>query len=86
MFKVEEVVIKFTDDKGATEKMKECCPGTPFVLFSTKPGVKVDFVNPIPHSGLFSKYITISNGDSYSKIIQRLTKDIKIIKSNFFSV
>lgn len=78
---MEEVVIKFTDDKEASEKMKECCPGTPFVLFSTKPGVKVDFTNPILHNGLFSKFVTISDGDSYMKVIQRLAKDIKIIKS-----
>lgn len=84
LFKVEEVIIKFTDDKEATEKMKECCPGAPFVLFSTKSGVKVDFVNPIPFTGLFSKYVTISDGDSYSKVIQRLSKDIKIIKSKWF--
>ncbi|XP_018574667.1 leucine--tRNA ligase, cytoplasmic, partial [Anoplophora glabripennis] len=78
---VEEVVIRFTDDKEANEKMKECCPGAPFVLFSRKPGVKVDFTNPVPHNGLFSKYITISDGDSYLKVVQRLTKDIKIVKS-----
>ncbi|XP_050299958.1 leucine--tRNA ligase, cytoplasmic [Anthonomus grandis grandis] len=34
---VDEVFIKFTDDPEATDKMKECCPGSPFVVFSIKP-------------------------------------------------
>lgn len=78
---VEEVFVKYTDEEGATEKMKDCCPGVPFVLFSTKPGVRVEFVNPIPHNGLFSQYFTISDGDVVGKISARLAKDIKGIKS-----
>ncbi|KAJ8930116.1 hypothetical protein NQ314_017127 [Rhamnusium bicolor] len=58
---VDEVIIKYTDDEQATEKMKECCPGAPFVLFSTKPGIKIEFVNPLPHNGLFSTTIIISD-------------------------
>ncbi|KAJ8952430.1 hypothetical protein NQ318_014522 [Aromia moschata] len=77
---VEEVVIKYTDDKEATEKMKECCPGAPFVLFSTRSGVKVEFVNPVSYNGLFSKWIIISDGDDYAKVAQRLIKDNKAIK------
>nr|XP_023027907.1 leucine--tRNA ligase, cytoplasmic isoform X1 [Leptinotarsa decemlineata] len=77
---VEEVVVKFTDDEEASEKMKECCPGMPFVLFSTKPGIKLEFVNPVPQNGLLSKIITISDGDSYSKIVQKIAKDSKLIK------
>lgn len=82
---VEEVTVKFTDDEGAEEKMKECCPGAPFVQFLSKPSVKVHFVNPSPHSGLFSKYIAISDNDTYGKVVQKLTKDIKSIKSKFFT-
>lgn len=78
---VEEVFIKYTDEEGATDKMKDCCPGVPFVIFSTKPGVKVEFINPIPHNGLFSQYFTISDGDSVGKISARLAKDVKGIKS-----
>ncbi|KAJ8976697.1 hypothetical protein NQ317_005914 [Molorchus minor] len=77
---VEDVIIKYTDDKDATEKMKECCPGAPFVLFSKKSGVNIEFVNPISQNGLFSKRITISDGDDYAKVVQRLVKDEKIIK------
>lgn len=77
---VEEVVIKFTDDPEATEKMKECCPGGPFVVFSNKPGVKLEFVNPTQGNGLFSKYIIINNNDSYKKVVEKLAKHFKQIK------
>ncbi|KAJ8911845.1 hypothetical protein NQ315_003323 [Exocentrus adspersus] len=77
---VNEVIIKFTDDENASEKMKECCPGSPFVVFLTKPGVKVNFINPVPYNGLFSKYVVISNGETYSTVVQSLCKDIKNIK------
>lgn len=78
---VEEVFVKYTDDEGATDKMKDCCPGVPFVVFSTKPGVKIEFINPIPHNGLFSQYFTISDGDTAGKVAARLAKDIRGIKS-----
>lgn len=78
---VEEVVVKYTDEPDASEKMKECCPGSPFVLFSNKPGVKLELVNPIPSTGLFSKYIVVSDGDTYRKIAEKLAKHFKQIKS-----
>ncbi|EFA02651.1 Leucine--tRNA ligase, cytoplasmic-like Protein [Tribolium castaneum] len=78
---VDEVVVKFTDDEAADEKMKECCPGSPFVQFSSKPGVKVEFVNPVPNSGFFSQVLVISEGDTYAKIVQKLAREIKGIKS-----
>lgn len=77
---VEEVIVRFTDEDGASEKMKECCPGVPFVLFSTKPGVKIEFVNPVPLNGLFSRSYLISDGDTYAKVVSRLAKDNKTIK------
>lgn len=81
---MDEVIIKYTDDPEATEKMKECCPGSPFVVFSNKPGVKLEFVNPIPGSGLFSKYIVINNGDTYRKVVEKLAKHFRQIKSKQF--
>lgn len=80
---VEEVIVKFTDDESAQEKMKECCPGAPFVQFLSKPSVRVTFVNPTPHSGLFSKYIAIRDNDTYGKVVQKLVKDIKSVKSEY---
>ncbi|KAL3267329.1 hypothetical protein HHI36_011460 [Cryptolaemus montrouzieri] len=77
---VDEVVVKFTDDPGASEKMKECCPGSPFVQFSNKPGVKVEFVNPVPSTGLFSLNLSIQDGDTLEDVIQRLAKSIKKIQ------
>lgn len=78
---VEEVLVKYTDEEGATEKMKDCCPGVPFVVFSTKPGVRIEFVNPISHNGLFSQYFSVSDGDGVAKIAARLAKDVRGIKS-----
>ncbi|XP_048523104.1 leucine--tRNA ligase, cytoplasmic [Dendroctonus ponderosae] len=84
---VDEVIIRYTDEPDATEKMKECCPGSPFVLFSSKPGVKLEFVNPIPGSGLFSKHIVISNGDTHRKVCEKLSKQIKqITKPEFIGL
>ncbi|XP_045480160.1 leucine--tRNA ligase, cytoplasmic isoform X2 [Harmonia axyridis] len=77
---VDEIIVKFTDDPSATDKMKECCPGSPFVVFSSKPGVKIEFVNPIPSSGLFSLKLPILDGDSLNDVTQRLSKTVKKIK------
>jgi leucyl-tRNA synthetase len=75
---VDEVVVRYTDDEAAEEKMKECCPGAPFVQFATKPGVKVEFLNPVPNSGLFSQTVVVNDGDTYERVVQKLTKDVKI--------
>lgn len=75
-------MVRFTDDEEATEKMKECCPGQPHVVFSKKAGVKIEFVNPVPHTGLFSRFLVISHGDTHAKIVQRLSKGVKAIKGN----
>lgn len=74
--------MRFTDEAEATEKMKECCPGQPHVVFSKKAGVKIEFVNPVPHSGLFSRFLVISEGDTHAKIVRRLSKGVKAIKGN----
>ncbi|CAH0561246.1 unnamed protein product [Brassicogethes aeneus] len=79
---VEFVEVKFTDHPEADEKMKDCCPGAPFVLFSKKPGVQVQCINPEPLNGLFSHKLTIIDGDDVTKIKQRLVREITAIKSN----
>lgn len=81
LLQVDEVFVRSTDEDGASEKMKECCPGAPFVQFSTKPGVQVEFVNPVPHNGLFSRIYSISDGDTHAKVVTQLAKDNKAIKS-----
>ncbi|XP_017772759.1 PREDICTED: leucine--tRNA ligase, cytoplasmic isoform X3 [Nicrophorus vespilloides] len=77
---VDEVIVRYTDEEGASEKMKECCPGQPFVIFSAKPGVSLKFINPIAHNGLFSHTLKISDGETFEKIATRLSKEIKAIK------
>lgn len=75
-FQVEEVVVSYTNDE-MLEKFKDCCPGSPFSQFSVKPGIMLEFVNPIPHNGLLAQFINISDGDTYSTVTHRLAKETK---------
>lgn len=81
---VNQVIVKYTDDEGATEKMKECCPGSPFVLFSSKPGVQIEFINPIPMSGLLSINLLVYDGETLEEIGKRLIKNLGNIKGESF--
>lgn len=73
-------MIRYTDE--APEKTKEeCCPGAPYMNFSTKQGVSVCIINPQKYSGLFRMDIIITDGDTVEDIILRILKENKIIKS-----
>ncbi|KRT82169.1 tRNA synthetase, partial [Oryctes borbonicus] len=77
---LEEVVVRTTDEEGATEKIKECCPGQPHIVFDTIPGVNLTFTNPTPHSGLFQQTVKILDGDSYDNVVRKLAKTSRNIK------
>ncbi|KAK2873090.1 hypothetical protein Q8A67_022987 [Cirrhinus molitorella] len=65
----------------ADDKVKEdCCPGKPFCVFSSEPGVLVSLVNPQPANGLFSTKIDIRQGDGKDSIIRRLSRVNRGIK------
>ncbi|XP_057216576.1 leucine--tRNA ligase, cytoplasmic-like [Triplophysa rosa] len=65
----------------ADDKVKEdCCPGKPFCVFRSEPGVSVSMLNPQPASGLFSTKIEIRHGDSKDSIIRRLSRVNRGIK------
>ncbi|ROJ62511.1 Leucine--tRNA ligase, cytoplasmic [Anabarilius grahami] len=65
----------------ADDKVKEdCCPGKPFCVFRSEPGVLVSLVNPQPANGLFSTKIDIRQGDSKDSIIRRLSRVNRAIK------
>ncbi|KAG7484638.1 hypothetical protein MATL_G00052040 [Megalops atlanticus] len=65
----------------ADDKIKEdCCPGKPFSVFRSEPGVPVSFVNPQPANGLFTTKIDIRQGDSKDSVIRRLSKVNRVIK------
>lgn len=65
----------------ADEKVKEdCCPGKPFCVFRSEPGVIISLVNPQPSNGLFSTKIDIRQGDSKDSIIRRLSRVNRGIK------
>ncbi|CAB1353009.1 unnamed protein product [Coregonus sp. 'balchen'] len=65
----------------ADDKIKEdCCPGKPFSVFRSEPGVAVSLLNPQPSNGLFTTTIDIRQGDSRDSIIRRLSKVNRFIK------
>uniref|UniRef100_A0A6I8SJA3 leucine--tRNA ligase n=1 Tax=Xenopus tropicalis TaxID=8364 RepID=A0A6I8SJA3_XENTR len=76
---LDQIEVKFASD--ADDKVKEdCCPGKPFSVFRTEPGVPVFLVNPQPANGHFSTKIAIREGDSRESIIRRLMKTDRGIK------
>ncbi|XP_043525859.1 leucine--tRNA ligase, cytoplasmic [Frieseomelitta varia] len=78
---LENIVIKYTDE--APEKTKEeCCPGAPYMNFSTKQGLSVCVINPQKYSGLFRINIKITDADTVEDIISRILKENKVIKNS----
>ncbi|CAJ0950199.1 unnamed protein product [Ranitomeya imitator] len=76
---MDQIDVKFASD--ADEKIKEdCCPGKPFSVFRTEPGVPVFLVNPQPSNGHFSTKIEIRQGDSRDSVIRRIMKTDRGIK------
>lgn len=74
---LESLEIRFTDDPTATEKMKEeVRPGIPFIVYSTKPSVKIVLENPIPRSGLFTQYLNVSDGETTKTLKEKLAKNL----------
>ncbi|KAJ8408831.1 hypothetical protein AAFF_G00246490 [Aldrovandia affinis] len=76
---LDQIDIAFASE--ADDKIKEdCCPGKPFSVFRSEPGVSVFLVNPQPSNGLFTTKIDIRQGDSRDSIIRRLSKVNRMIK------
>uniref|UniRef100_A0A8C6KZK3 Leucine--tRNA ligase, cytoplasmic n=1 Tax=Nothobranchius furzeri TaxID=105023 RepID=A0A8C6KZK3_NOTFU len=76
---LEQIDVLFASE--ADDKVKEdCCPGKPFSVFRSEPGVSVSLVNPQPCNGLFSTKIDIRQGDNSDNIIRRLAKVNRLIK------
>ncbi|KAM8974469.1 leucine--tRNA ligase, cytoplasmic [Pelodytes ibericus] len=76
---LDQIEVKFASE--GDEKVKEdCCPGKPFSVFRSEPGLPVFLVNPQPSNGHFSTKIEIRQGDSRDSIIRRLMKTDRGIK------
>ncbi|XP_017875830.1 leucine--tRNA ligase, cytoplasmic isoform X2 [Ceratina calcarata] len=76
---LENIEIKSTEE--ATEKTREeCCPGVPYMSFSSKPGISVCAINPQKCKGLFRVSVKISDGDTVEDVISRISKENKTIK------
>lgn len=72
--------MRTTDEENVNEKIKECCPGQPHIIFDTIPGVDLLFTNPTPHSGLFQQIVKICDGDSYENVLKKLARTSRNIK------
>ncbi|KAK7143985.1 hypothetical protein R3I93_014980 [Phoxinus phoxinus] len=76
---LDQIDVAFASE--ADDKVKEdCCPGKPFCVFRSEPGVCVSLLNPQPANGLFSTKIDIRQGDSRDSIIRRLSRVNRAIK------
>lgn len=70
-----------SDDPTADEKIREdCVPGAPHITFRHQPGVRINFINPQPLSGLFEVKLSVTQGDTPGKLAARLVKHHKQIK------
>uniref|UniRef100_A0A8C5HJF4 Leucine--tRNA ligase, cytoplasmic n=1 Tax=Gouania willdenowi TaxID=441366 RepID=A0A8C5HJF4_GOUWI len=76
---LEQIEVLFASE--ADDKVKEdCCPGKPFCVFRSEPGVSILFINPQPCNGLFSTKVEVRQGDSVDSIVRRLAKVNRLIK------
>uniref|UniRef100_A0A8C5QZ24 Leucine--tRNA ligase, cytoplasmic n=1 Tax=Leptobrachium leishanense TaxID=445787 RepID=A0A8C5QZ24_9ANUR len=76
---LDQIEMKFASE--ADDKIKEeCCPGKPFSVFRSEPGVSVFLVNPQPSNAHFSTRLAIRQGDNKDSIIRRLMKTDRGIK------
>lgn len=71
---LEGVEIKFSEQAENDKVKEDCCPGKPFITFTTEPSVTLRFVNPQAYSGLFEVKLPIFQGDTVQKIKARLMK------------
>lgn len=79
IIQLDEIIIKYTDE--APEKTKEeCCPGVPYISFSTKPAVSISAINPQVGSGLFKLRVKVSQGDTAVDIASNIVKQNKSMK------
>lgn len=74
---LDSIEIRFTDDPTATEKQKEeIRPGLPFIVYTTKPSIKILLENPLPRSGLFTQTLNVSDGETTKKLKEKLAKNL----------
>lgn len=77
--------MKPSDSEDAPENVREeCCPGVPYMTFGNKPGVSLTFVNPTPHNSLFTHVLPVHDKDTTEKVVARITKLDKNIKSKSY--
>lgn len=76
---LESLEVRFTDDPAAEQKMREeVRPGVPFIVYTTKPSIKVNFENPVPRSGHFTQSLNVSQGDTVKDLKEKLAKAVNL--------
>lgn len=77
--------MKHSDSTEATEKIREdCCPGTPYIVFTVHPSVSVTLINPQPQSGHFTHILNVRDGDNITQLAAQLTRVDRLIKGKKF--
>ncbi|XP_060942051.1 leucine--tRNA ligase, cytoplasmic [Limanda limanda] len=76
---LEKIDILFASE-GDDKVKEECCPGKPFSVFRSEPGVCVSLINPQPCNGMFSTKVEVRQGDSRDSLIRRLSKVNRLLK------
>lgn len=67
--------MKYTDEEGTSEKTREeVCPGSPYIVFSTKPSVQIVLDNPTQRSGMFRITTGISEADTVQSLTEKISK------------
>lgn len=76
-------MINYSDDESAPEKTREeCCPGVPYIAFSTLPALPIAIRNPIWGAPWMEKNYKISTGENVEEISARIIRDTATLKGN----
>lgn len=74
---METLELKYTDDEGTPEKTREeVRPGSPYIVFSTKPSIQIVLDNPTQRSGMFRITTGVSEADTVQSLTEKICKII----------
>ncbi|XP_076359544.1 leucyl-tRNA synthetase isoform X1 [Tachypleus tridentatus] len=71
---LESLKIKYTSEAAEEKIQEECCPGQPYIIYSSEPSVMITFINPQPFSSFFEVHLPVYEGDTILNIATRMCK------------
>ncbi|KAK7079178.1 hypothetical protein SK128_001482 [Halocaridina rubra] len=77
---LEGVETKWTEDCESERTQEEVVPGEPFLTFSNAPNVELTFMNPQPHTGLFTYQLPVYDNDTVDTVLARLRRQERAVK------